>query len=447
MTRYYCTYFDRNYLTRGLALIESLRRTETSDWSIFVVCMDAMTHVMLQQLALPNVRLLQLHEIEGHDRELLAVKPSRSLVEYYWTLTPTVILRILERHQEIAVLTYLDADLFFFSSPQPLFDEMGDASILIHEHRFSPRQRHLATHNGRFNVGLLSFRRDVSGRTALHWWRDRCIEWCFTRYEQGKMGDQLYLNDWPQRFSDVAVLQHAGGGVGPWNHDQYAIRPSSGGQILVDEQPLIFYHFHSFRMVSPEAAIPVAHAHYPLTYESLRYCFVPYIEALTAGYQQIHAIMPSARWGLEDALTITQDVTFLAQRPLREQLTGAAPNHRLISLTAQWDAYGSEQVLAPHHSGHAPEDECLPQSLNALQPHSIKEDHSMNAHSQHDLLMQMHHTTIAGKIRTLYVGGAHRFQEQTLYDRLFPNLEQITFLSPFLNSQHTCAVLNCWIHG
>ncbi|HEX7766248.1 MAG TPA: FkbM family methyltransferase [Nitrospira sp.] len=430
MIRYYCTYFDRNYLTRGLALIESLRRSETSDWSIFVVCMDEMTHVILRQLALPNVRLLPLHAFEEHDRELLAVKPSRSLVEYYWTLTPTVILRILEWHPDIQVLTYVDADLFFFSSPQPLFDELADGSILIHEHRFSPRQHQLATHNGRFNVGLLSFRRDTNGRTALQWWRERCIEWCFTRYEQGKMGDQLYLNDWPERFSGVVVLRHAGGGVGPWNHDQYDIRPSGSGQILIDRQPLIFYHFHSFKMAGPEAGMPVAHAHYPLTRESLLHCFVPYLEAMAEAYRLILPLMPSARWGLEDSLTITPQITFLAQRHLREPLADAAHTHRLIALTPNWDAYCSEQLVASHQEGGQHERITLPSHQPALQSEPQKDERSMNTPSQHDLLMQLYQTDMAAQIRTLYVGGAHRFQEQKLYDHLFPNLEHIYLFEP-----------------
>ncbi|RPH76264.1 MAG: glycosyl transferase, partial [Nitrospiraceae bacterium] len=176
--RYYCTYFDRQYLNRGLALLESIRRHETSRFTLFVVCMDEMTRVILTQLAIPEIHLIPLHDIEQRDEALLKTKRSRSLVEYYWTMTPTIILRILERDRRIDLLTYLDADLFFFSSPEPLFGELGKNSILIHEHRFSPSQAHLAPHNGRFNVGLLSFRRDTRGLQALRWWRERCLEWC-----------------------------------------------------------------------------------------------------------------------------------------------------------------------------------------------------------------------------------------------------------------------------
>ena len=124
MMRYYCTYFDRHYLSRGLALFESLQRHETAPFTLFVVCMDEITRAVLAELALPGMRLIPLHEIERRDEALLATRRSRSLVEYYWTMTPTIILRVLERHREIDLLTYLDADLFFFAPPQPIFEEL-----------------------------------------------------------------------------------------------------------------------------------------------------------------------------------------------------------------------------------------------------------------------------------------------------------------------------------
>jgi hypothetical protein len=102
MKRYYCTYFDRNYLVKGLAMIESLGRHEKNAYQLFVVCLDEITRTILNKLNLPNIALMPAHEIEQRDYALLAAKYNRSSVEYYWTLTPTVILRLLERHPYIA---------------------------------------------------------------------------------------------------------------------------------------------------------------------------------------------------------------------------------------------------------------------------------------------------------------------------------------------------------
>lgn len=434
MSRYYCTYFDRHYLTRGLALIESLQREEGTPFILYVVCMDEMTRLVLNRLALPQVRTIPLHELESHDDRLLAIKPTRTLVEYYWTLTPTVILRILERYRGIDVLTYVDADLFFFSSPQPLFDELGSGSVLIHEHRFSPRQAHLAQHNGRYNVGLLSFRRDSNGLGALQWWRERCLEWCFARYEQGKMGDQLYLNDWPSRFSGVVVLKNLGGGVGPWNHDRYEFRLSEDGRVLIDGGTVIFYHFHSLKLVGPELALPVAHSHYPLTLESLRHCFVPYLRALVEGHRKVTGIVPAARWGFEASLDLSPQLTFLARSSVIERLSSQARGHQRISLDEEWEAYCSDQVMDCNKVVVSVEQEIVrpPTARTAgIKPLLFEERHdSMPASSQHDVLMTLHGTEVASQIRTLYVIGAHRFQERNLFNRLFPNLKRIYLFEP-----------------
>lgn len=79
--------------------------------------------------------------------------------------------------------------------------------------------------------------------------RDRCIEWCHDRYEAGRFADQKYLDKWPKLFRGVAVLDHKGANLAPWNLANYRIR-ATGGRVWVDQQPLVFFHFHRFKRVS-----------------------------------------------------------------------------------------------------------------------------------------------------------------------------------------------------
>ena len=59
---------------------------------------------------------------------------------------------------------------------------------------------------------------------VLTWWRERCLEWCYNRHEDGKFGDQKYLDDWTTRFPCVHELKHLGGGLAPWNIQRFSFR-------------------------------------------------------------------------------------------------------------------------------------------------------------------------------------------------------------------------------
>ncbi|MCX7049581.1 MAG: hypothetical protein NTX50_29365 [Candidatus Sumerlaeota bacterium] len=102
--RYYCTYFDHNYLPRGLALYHSLQR-HCPQSQLFVLCLTPQCHDVLTRLQLPNVRLARLEEMEAGDEPLRQARTNRSLVEYYFTCTPTFILYALKQCPEAQAIT------------------------------------------------------------------------------------------------------------------------------------------------------------------------------------------------------------------------------------------------------------------------------------------------------------------------------------------------------
>ncbi len=248
---FFCTLFDSNFLSRGLALYISLRR-HAPDSTLYVYCFDDLTHRLLKQMDLPNLSPVAMAEFESP--ELLSVKPSRGVGEYCWTCTPHIIRHAIQ-HFDLPAVTYLDADLYFYASPTVLLDEWvaAGASVLITEHRYTPCYDH-ACRFGIYCVQFVTFRADAAGMTALNWWADRCLEWCYSREEDGKFGDQKYLDDWTTRFEGVHVLQHLGGGVAPWNVQQYEVLTTDGDAVQLRELasdasfPLVFYHFHGLQI-------------------------------------------------------------------------------------------------------------------------------------------------------------------------------------------------------
>jgi hypothetical protein len=185
-------------------------------------------------------------------------------------------LYILNNFPSIDVITYLDADLFFYADPESIFEELGERSILIVGHRFPRHLVHREQKFGKYNAGLISIRNSEEGRKCLEWWRERCIEWCYYRPEDGKFADQKYLDEWPTLFKDLVVLQHRGAGLAPWNWMNYDIKLING-QVFVNRQPLIFYHFHSLislnRFLCDAGIVP-----FPLKLR--RYIYAPYVREL-----------------------------------------------------------------------------------------------------------------------------------------------------------------------
>jgi hypothetical protein len=244
LMRHYCTYFDSRFLVRGLTMWRSLSANET-EARLHVLCLDEAAHDALQGLALPDVEPLRLDDIEAADPSLGRCRGTRSPVEYYFTCTAVLVRHVLERVPEGGLVVYVDADLHFFSPVQPLYDEMGDASILIIPHRFPERLRGEERH-GLYNVGLVAFRKDPNGIACAAWWRERCLEWCYDRCEDGKFADQKYLDEWRVRFPGVHVLEHPGADVAPWNIERYRVG-RRGRTVTVDGAPLVFYHFQGYR--------------------------------------------------------------------------------------------------------------------------------------------------------------------------------------------------------
>lgn len=243
--RYFCTLFDSGYLLKGMAMLRSLA-LYCPTAQVYVLCMDSQTQHILEDLDLPHVHCIALSEVE--DEALLKAKADRGVAEYCWTLSPCLPWHVMQNHPEIDFITYVDADLLFYSDVEPLFDEIGDASIAIIEHRFTPRLKDREV-NGRFCVEWVSFRRDEQGMACLGRWREQCIEWCYYRLEDGKMGDQKYLDEWPGRYPSCHILMHPGAGIAPWNYAQYQFGHDATGRITVQGSPLIFYHFHQFQLL------------------------------------------------------------------------------------------------------------------------------------------------------------------------------------------------------
>ena len=251
MQEIYCTYFDHNYLSRATLMIESLRRYDQSP--IYVLALSELCETILHDLALPNVEVIPLATLEAAYPELAPLKQSRKLIEYYFTLSP-FLPHYLFAKTDADRITYIDGDLYFFTSPRPVIDSLGDAAVAITPHRFSFEYRNHLIY-GRFNVAWITYRRNAEGLDCLNTYKAECTAWCYDRVEDGKFGDQKYLDTWPDRYPSLKIIEQKGFNLAIWNIHNYMMRVKNK-VVLIDDDPLVFYHFASTQLL-PDGTVRV----------------------------------------------------------------------------------------------------------------------------------------------------------------------------------------------
>lgn len=293
----FCTYFDQHYLLRGITLYRSLQQ-HCATFRLHVLCMDQQTYNVIKSLHSDNLIPIQLQQLEQWQPQLLHAKGNREKVEYFFTLTPHLPQYLLQQNPKLDTITYLDADMLFFSSPAPLFAEMGDGPLLYFEHRFPPHLRKNEKY-GRFNVEYLTFRNNAEGNACLERWASQCLEWCRDKLEDHRYADQKYLDEWPSRYPNGVIAEHPGAGVAPWNwgSGEFKLKDNC---MQVDGETLIFYHYHALKILSPHwVSLGMA-----------RYGRMPRFMARFFYYRYLSELKDSQQW--------------LAKRDIAVQLTDSA---------------------------------------------------------------------------------------------------------------------------
>lgn len=283
----FCTYFDKGFLLKGLALHASLLR-HNPEAKLWILTFDTYTEKLLKKMKLKGVTVVPLKDFE--DKELLAVKPSRNPVEYIWTCTPSLPLYVFKNNPNAKYTVYLDADLYFYSDALSGVNEIDNSSIVAVPHRFPKGLEHLAKDSGFFNVAFNVFKNDEIGIKCLKRWRNQCLDWCYWKHEDGKLGDQMYLDEWPKLYGKkLVVSKNIGVDTAPWNISQYKVS-KKGEYVYIDNTKLSCYHFHQFQILGPSNFSRVLG--YTLSKETVKHIYEPYEGELRKQYKEVRKFDP-----------------------------------------------------------------------------------------------------------------------------------------------------------
>lgn len=249
-----CTLFDHNYLDKGLAMYKSLEKV-CDEFELYVLAMNDKCYEILSALQCPHIKLIKLVDFE--DEELLRVKPIRKVGEYCWTCSSSLIRYILMKYKP-EYCTYIDADMYFYSNPKVIIDEMNEknASVQVIGHRFCRSEKKLREWIvGKYCVEFNTFKNDENGLFLVNKWRDQCLECCSAIDDGIHWGDQKYLDNWCEDYAFCEETELLGAGIAPWNISQYKYVSGSAENDLVvkcgrRKYPVIFYHYENIQYIT-----------------------------------------------------------------------------------------------------------------------------------------------------------------------------------------------------
>ncbi len=148
---------------------------------------------------------------------------------------------------DISRLLYLDSDLYFFSDPSFLFQQLEYDNILLSPH-FRCTDPSLnrddfgrSNTHGLFNGGFLGAHK--KGIQALEWWADTCYKVCTKNIKKGYYQDQSHLNLLPILFENTGIIRNRGCNVANWNRTGSPRSVVNGELMLNGKDRLVFIHF------------------------------------------------------------------------------------------------------------------------------------------------------------------------------------------------------------
>ena len=190
----FCTVISRFRLYQAVALFCSLQEVIT-DHIIYVLCVDDETHRLISRMGWQRIRLLHICELKNES--LNQLKKNRRMNEYCWTLKPLLIEAVFSRDPQIDRVTYVDADLFFFSDPSVIFKNQPHCSVLLSRGDIvipslePENKKRLQALMGKYNSGFISFKRDETGLECLKWWKKSCLKSCVSKPEAGLLATEV----------------------------------------------------------------------------------------------------------------------------------------------------------------------------------------------------------------------------------------------------------------
>ena len=243
MTRHITILCDCNYINYATALIYSIKMNTTLDITIDFLCLDDSTYDIMSNL---HFKINCYKESDILNNMQIIYLKNTDRMYYMYTLS-SYFSNYIMLTTDCESVAYIDADICFHKDIKYLYDAFDNKDVGIFRHRFDNDD--IMNGAGKFNVGIVYFKKSKKGKQVLDWWSDAVL---YRKYgDQGldTMGDQKYLDEFPSLCNEHEIFIDGNIGHGaPWNWAAYDLSNVHNYEITYKnkEQLLIFTHFSKF---------------------------------------------------------------------------------------------------------------------------------------------------------------------------------------------------------
>ena len=243
------TSITSNYLPKARVLAESVKRQDPDIQFHLVLCDVAPVGFNLEEEPFDSVMLAEDLVVE----QFASWAFGHSVVELCTAVKGAALECIFTRHNADQVY-YFDPDIVVFGRLAELQATLAQASVVLTPHLTDPEMSDRgildnelsALLHGVFNLGFVGVRNTAEGRRFARWWASRLHSYCHDDLRRGIFTDQKWVDLAPCFFDDVHILRSPGFNVATWNISNRKATGSLETGILINDEPLGFYHFSGF---------------------------------------------------------------------------------------------------------------------------------------------------------------------------------------------------------
>jgi len=245
------TIVAKNYLALAFTLADSLKKVKAeSDFFIYVT--DDCNGVSDELRSNYSIRMLDTNIVP----DSLSMSFKYSVTEYSTAVKPYIFTSLFNKEGYDKII-YIDPDIYFYSSPTAIFDELTTHNCLLTPHIIDTEVNYTGNVNeteflfaGIYNLGFIGLKKSRQTTKLLDWWANRLQSLCYGDRLESLHVDQKWMDLGAVLFSeDVHSFKHPGLNIAYWNvHERIISKSSTGISVqkkneVANLYDLVFMHF------------------------------------------------------------------------------------------------------------------------------------------------------------------------------------------------------------